>query len=44
MRMTGIIIIFYFSPGDHFCRRGSEYIIFEEDCNYQYNMPATLFF
>lgn len=44
MSMPGVILFFYCNPGEHFCRRVSEYIIFEEDSNCQYNMTATLFF
>lgn len=44
MSMPGVILFFYCNPGGHFYRRVSEYIIFEEDFNCQYNMTATLFF
>lgn len=43
--MSGIIL--YFSIVilvGTFCLSGSEYIIFEEDSNCQYNMPDALFF
>lgn len=39
MSMLGVSLFFYCNPGGHFCRRGPECIIFEEDSNCQYSHP-----